>query len=240
MTDRYSPCLAGDGIDPNILGEIAAKHGFDLCAVDQSAQKGGVLLMGEVDAERLTADMNMPFVAYIEYADGLTNFSETCQRTTKKGGLYVALSTSTAFFIELAGIFCRELKKRAAWPEEKMDDIELAVHEALANALIHGNLETGSELRQSTDKFLIYCQTLSSRLLDPAFAQRRVEVAATWDTNTLEIIIGDEGSGYCPKKINSVINGEAKSGRGIAIIQSLTDHVYVDENGRNFTMLFKK
>lgn len=240
MVERHSPCLAGDGIDPEILGEIASRYGFCLCNANSPSQTGGVLLMGEVDADKLLNDFALPFNTYIEYNAEISGFSEICYKTAAKGGFYIALSTATAFFIELATLFCRELKKRASWPSERVDDLELAVHEAVANALIHGNLETGSELRESTDKFLLYCQTLSSRLLDPCFAKRRIEIAASWDEEFLEIIIGDEGNGYCPEKVNSVLNGEAKSGRGIAIIQSLTHHVSVDQNGRNFTMLFKR
>src|SRR5687768_3371708 len=50
----------------------------------------------------------------------------------------------------------------------------VALHEALANAVIHGNLEVSSDLKERGDD--AFAQALAARAADPAYSERIVSV----------------------------------------------------------------
>ncbi len=97
--------------------------------------------------------------------------------------------------------------------EGKENEIELAVQEAIANAVVHG------------------CQE------DP---ERSVEVTVSCDEKRgMIIIVRDPGSGFDPKDIPSPVVGEnlfAGGGRGIYLINQLMDEVRYDKGGTEIWM----
>jgi serine/threonine-protein kinase RsbW len=96
------------------------------------------------------------------------------------------------------------------------DDIELALTEALANAVIHGAKNDPSKV--------IEC--------DVACDEQR----------GILIIVRDPGSGFDPAKISDPRHGEniySDHGRGIYLINQLMDEVQFHKNGTEIHMLKK-
>lgn len=95
----------------------------------------------------------------------------------------------------------------------KANEIELALQEALANAVVHGCGE------------------------DPS---RNVQVCVACDeTRGMLIIIRDPGPGFDPKDIPSPLSGEnlyAEGGRGIYLINQLMDEVHFEKGGTEIWM----
>ena len=107
-------------------------------------------------------------------------------------------------------ILAREMECNAA----ELEEIELAMREALANAVIHGN-------RQDPDK----------RVAVRAFCQP--------DRGIL-LVIDDEGSGFNPAKVPNPIHAEClmeTHGRGLFLIRRLMDRVRVSRKGTRITMV---
>src|SRR6516164_4604390 len=50
----------------------------------------------------------------------------------------------------------------------------LALHEALTNSIIHGNLELSSDLKESSDS--AFAEALAQRAADPRYGSRSVDV----------------------------------------------------------------
>lgn len=106
------------------------------------------------------------------------------------------------------------LVRRMKGIEGKEDDIELALQEALANAVIHGAKE------------------------DPT---KTVEcVVSSADEEGLLIVVRDPGEGFDPSAIPSCTVGEnvfSNHGRGIFLINQLMDKVEFHKNGTEIRMV---
>lgn len=96
----------------------------------------------------------------------------------------------------------------------KETEVELALHEALANAVIHG------------------CKN------DPT---KKVECCVACDSSRgMLIIIRDPGAGFDPNAIPSPIEGQniySSHGRGIFLINQLMDEVHYERGGTEIRML---
>ena len=96
------------------------------------------------------------------------------------------------------------------------DDIELALTEALANAVVHG--------AKSDPSKIIECDV------------------ACDDQRGILIVVRDPGPGFDPAKISDPSHGEniySSHGRGIYLINQLMDDVPLHKNGTEIRMLKK-
>lgn len=96
----------------------------------------------------------------------------------------------------------------------KEDAIELALSEALANAVVHG--------AKGDPKKVVECDV------------------ACDETRGILIIVRDPGSGFDPAKIANPLVGEniySNHGRGIFLINQLMDEVQFKNNGKEIHML---
>jgi serine/threonine-protein kinase RsbW len=96
------------------------------------------------------------------------------------------------------------------------DDIEVALREAIANAVLHGNHE------------------------DP---NKQVHLTFRCKPNgDLFFIIRDEGAGFDPEKVPDPLapeNIDAEHGRGILMMRAYMDEVHYDRGGTEVHMLKK-
>lgn len=100
-----------------------------------------------------------------------------------------------------------------SFPTRACFSIQLALEEALANAIWHGN---GG---------------------DPA---RKVQISCRVDDTRFEITICDEGPGFDPRKTpnpTDETNIGKSHGRGVLLIQSYMDEVRYNERGNCLTMV---
>jgi serine/threonine-protein kinase RsbW len=107
-------------------------------------------------------------------------------------------------------LLAREMKCNVA----DLDEIELAMREALANAIIHGNRQ------------------------DP---KKRVAVRAYCQPDRgLLMVIDDEGSGFNPAKVPNPTGAEClleTHGRGLFMMRRLMDRVRISRKGRRITLV---
>jgi len=95
-----------------------------------------------------------------------------------------------------------------------MEHVELALREALANAIVHGN-------KQDPDKNVVvrcFCQKDRGMLL----------------------VVEDEGPGFNPNQIPDPTQAEClleTHGRGLFLMKRLMDHVRISRSGRRVTLL---
>lgn len=120
--------------------------------------------------------------------------------------------------------------------------IGVALDEALRNAIIHGNLEVPSSLREQ-DGGKPYMDMIQERLSDASFADRRVRVTLLANQDEASIVIADEGPGFDIDQLpdpNAPENWEDVSGRGLLLIRSFMDEVFHNESGNMITMVKRK
>jgi CheY-like chemotaxis protein/anti-sigma regulatory factor (Ser/Thr protein kinase) len=127
-----------------------------------------------------------------------------------------------------------------------LDDTDLirvtvALREALMNAIIHGNLAVGSELRErDLDE---YYRQIDTRRLQAPYAERRVHIHAVETMNEARYVIRDEGAGFDPDNVPDPThpdNMEKAHGRGLLLIRTFMDEFSHNAKGNEITMIKRR
>jgi CheY-like chemotaxis protein/anti-sigma regulatory factor (Ser/Thr protein kinase) len=117
----------------------------------------------------------------------------------------------------------------------------IALHEALVNAIDHGNLELSSELRERDDT--IYHRVAEERRQQRPYCNRRVFVAVRATMSEVAYTIRDEGPGFDPSKLpdpTDPANLERVCGRGLLLIRTFMDEVRHNSTGNEITMIKRR
>lgn len=116
----------------------------------------------------------------------------------------------------------------------------VALTEALFNAILHGNLDIGSEIRE--EGLIPFFELARSRSQESPYRDRRVFVEATCSRSDCRFVIRDEGKGFDVAALpdpTDPANLERASGRGVRLMQMFMDEVTFNEAGNEVTM-FKR
>jgi anti-sigma regulatory factor (Ser/Thr protein kinase) len=115
--------------------------------------------------------------------------------------------------------------------------LSLCIHEALSNAVIHGNLAVPSVLKE--DRWEEFESLLRIRESTPEYNSRRVNIKIMLAKQRFQIEIKDEGEGFDVNAVSEFINPGSMlpSGRGILLIHSFMDEVRWNEKGNKITMI---
>jgi serine/threonine-protein kinase RsbW len=105
-----------------------------------------------------------------------------------------------------------EQLKAQQWIPHDVFSIHLAMHEALVNAMMHGN-------RQD--------------------ARKQVHIRCRMSRDTVHVEIADEGPGFNPTALPNPTDPdrlERPCGRGVMLIKAFMSHVYYNEQGNCIVM----
>jgi CheY-like chemotaxis protein len=114
----------------------------------------------------------------------------------------------------------------------------VALHEALTNAILHGDLGVDSQLRELDEKK--YYHLIQERRVTAPYRDRRVHVTATLTRKEARFVIRDDGDGFDPGILpdpTDPANLGRVTGRGLLLIQTFMDHVEHNEKGNQITMV---
>ena len=117
----------------------------------------------------------------------------------------------------------------------------MAVEESISNAIIHGNLEVGSDLREHEDGR--YDDLIRERAVMLPYCERRVQIMVHATPQTICIEVEDEGPGFNAKDLADPTDPEnllRASGRGLLLIQAFMDEVAFNERGNCITMIKRR
>ena len=120
--------------------------------------------------------------------------------------------------------------------------VAAALDEALQNAIIHGNLEVSSKLRECEDAN-VYGNMIRLRRQEAPFKDRRAFVRVRVTTDSAQFSIRDEGPGFNPKAIpnpTDPANLDRLCGRGLWLIHAFMDEVKYNDQGNEITMIVHK
>ena len=126
--------------------------------------------------------------------------------------------------------------------ERDLVQIATALDEALLNAIVHGNLEVSSELRE-VDNGSEYRRLALERREQLPYSQRHVCVTAQLTREEVVFIIRDEGCGFDPNDIpdpTDPANLEKPSGRGLLLINAFMDEVTHNSCGNEIRMVKRR
>jgi CheY-like chemotaxis protein/anti-sigma regulatory factor (Ser/Thr protein kinase) len=114
----------------------------------------------------------------------------------------------------------------------------VALHEALTNAIFHGNLELSSDIKEADESR--YYMLAKERQTQEPYRDRRVFVTATLSRHEATFVVRDQGTGFDPATLpdpTDPANLERVSGRGLLLIQTFMDRVEHNEVGNQITMI---
>jgi len=126
--------------------------------------------------------------------------------------------------------------------EVELIRVGVALHEALSNAIYHGNLELDSELRQE-DNDCYYQLAEERRTLEP-YCHRHVHVVVRESPHEGRYLVRDEGRGFDPSSVPSdptdAAHLERPSGRGLFLIRMFMHEVRFNDRGNEITMIHRR
>ena len=121
--------------------------------------------------------------------------------------------------------------------ENLLMQVGIALHEALRNAMHHGNLEVSSELRR--DSVALYDAKVQERLGDESYSRRQVKVVVVLAAGIFRCTVRDQGPGFDPSSVPDPTDAEnllKTSGRGIYLITMFMDSVEHNGVGNEIVM----
>jgi CheY-like chemotaxis protein len=115
--------------------------------------------------------------------------------------------------------------------------VGVALHEAVLNAIYHGNLELNTALRQDDEH--VFQDLAAARRLQPPYHDRRVRVSAHLSRTEAVYVVEDDGPGFDPSKLldpTDPANLERIGGRGLMLIRTFMDEVAHNDKGNRITL----
>ncbi|HYE49091.1 MAG TPA: ATP-binding protein [Azospirillaceae bacterium] len=237
-TDR--PRLAGIELPEPLLARLRDRHGLaELPAGGPSgAGAADLVAVGVADADAIRRAFRQGARTVVELCTGDDHIPDGALRSVRRpSGLHLCLTTASAFSLDTSAIVSEALCDAGAVESPRRHEVELALHEALTNAVVHGNLGIPKGPADTARAFNAFYAEVRRRLADPARAYLRVAIDAAWEPGILDLSVTDEGEGY---DFSAVEAGrvDAKSGRGLQIMREMAQSVSVTEDGRRLSLRF--
>lgn len=148
------------------------------------------------------------------------------------------LGNEPELVLPIIGYLQEKIGRLLAVDENDLLRIGLAIEEALTNAIYHGNLEVGSELRELDGGE--FHEVASQRRQQTPFHSRKIHIVARVSSEEFECVIRDEGSGFTVSAVADPLateNIEKASGRGLLMIRQFMDEVRHNEMANEITMV---
>jgi CheY-like chemotaxis protein/anti-sigma regulatory factor (Ser/Thr protein kinase) len=120
--------------------------------------------------------------------------------------------------------------------------VGMAIKEALLNAMLRGNLEMSVEQTRAAEEALpeVVANLLETR---PDLARRRVRVSVRIDPQQAVFVIRDDGRGFDTHRLpakGDLGALDARSGRGIVLMQAFMDEVAYNDQGNEVTLVKRR
>ena len=154
------------------------------------------------------------------------------------GHILVSMTTATAYRLPLAMLFAEALLSHGLIGAAAKGNILLALQEAVANSVVHGNLELHSP-RRAFENMRAYWAEIRRRLADPVKANRRVTINARIRDGLVTITITDQGRGYNPDTVQAR-DPSRPHGKGLKLISQLVLARDVTLGGRQHALTFAR
>ena len=213
-----------------------------------------VLTGGDEGAEGLIQQLQLGAMTYvprdadrrrlIETIETIINvtrrnpYRERIREFLRAGEVELHIGNDPKVIPVVVGYVQRVLEDYGLSNENEMSRIGVALTEALANAVIHGNLEVGSESRgDDTDA---YYRAIDERLEKEPYRSRDVHVIMRFSQSSATFVIRDQGRGFDRGAVadpTAPENLTRACGRGILLMKAYCDVVTWNNDGTEVTLV---
>lgn len=244
LADLQSPDMGG----PALVRTIRELHP-DVPLVLMTAHGGEELAFEAVQAGAASFVPKKMLAQHL--ASTLQNILELSARQRRHRQVLSCMGSRSASFTlgnepelhaPLIGLLIEDLKDMGLFDSAVQLRIGVAIQEALNNAMFHGNLEVGSELRQDDER--VFHALAEERRRRQPYASRRIRVDARI-VRTIEDVfcsfsVSDDGPGFDATRLDRPFDPEDLmriGGRGLLLIRAFMDQVFHNEAGNQITMI---
>lgn len=122
---------------------------------------------------------------------------------------------------------------------ETRSQITVGLLEALTNAIVHGNYEISSNVREQKNGYLLMQQEIDIRKELSPYKERQVTIHQKIESQCIQFEIMDEGNGFDiseildPREPENIVK---KTGRGILLMQIYFDKMAYNSKGNRVTL----
>jgi Histidine kinase-like ATPase domain len=149
------------------------------------------------------------------------------------GGLFHSLtlmvSTRAAFRVPVANAFIDGVDRRLHLADGLRVRMLTTLHEAVMNAVLHGNLGVGPRLRDDVEQVARRRRITEHRLAETNLGARMVFIEASWPADRIYLLVRDCGEGFARETAFGMPDlggdGPRDGGRGLVTIEQLSDSV---------------
>jgi CheY-like chemotaxis protein len=215
---------------------LMTQYGSEELAVE-ALQKGAASYVPKRILERVVVEVLDDVLAAAtarRHQEGLGSY-------LTRSSLHFVLPNDFDLISPLVGRIQQEMMEMRLGDEIEVIRVGVALREALANAIQHGNLQVSSELRHDDDA--PYYALIKKRVEQSPYRERRVFVEATHSPDEVMLVVRDEGNGFDPEQVPNPIdpdNLEKPSGRGLLLIRAFMDEMRHNERGNEITMIKRR
>lgn len=184
------------------------------------------------DKDTIQATLQRPACSVWETPEQSCIVRDTAVKNHHTFLLELNLTTETCYEKPVAIWITSALMQRFGFDAERLHHVVTVTHEAIINAVIHGNLNIHRNpiYTHSLDH---YYSTIAAHMRYDIFRNKRISVVITLnEQQRLSIRVKDEGSGY-PR---DVANNPFNAGIGLRTIHSFSDATHVRRNGSDIEM----
>ncbi|OWK36825.1 response regulator [Fimbriiglobus ruber] len=237
LTDLQMPVLDGLALveqvrtrHPQIPVVLMTGHGSE--EISAAALRAGAA--SYVEKRSLAVDLVsvLEQVLGASHADGPRN--RTNDYLTRAASCHV-LPTDPLLVGPLVGALQEPLLAMGVCDPTDVTRVGIALEEALLNALYHGNLEVGSELKRDDDR--AFYRLAAERRGQAPYRDRRIRVLARVRRERAVYRITDDGPGFNVAALTDTADPSRPSGRGITLMRTFMDRVTFNAVGNEVTMV---
>lgn len=125
--------------------------------------------------------------------------------------------------------------------KSRLDNLTLAIYEALNNAVEHGNLELSKDFDRNAnmDAFETFLRSKVKKLEIPEFAKKKVKIEIVYRDGKLSFIITDDGKGFDHANFMGVVQERIyadKINRGLFLIRNVVDEMAFNPEGNQIRL----
>ncbi len=155
--------------------------------------------------------------------------------------LCIRISTYTAYSTNLADLLSQTIAARAHTKKTTRVNIHTALHEALSNAIIHGNLRISTTF-SDIDRFKRFYQAIEKRFTQSRYRETPIDITVKWLPHGIMLSVQDYGDGFDAKRILAERDALKTKpyGMGLKLIAACAQTVNYADKGRRIIMTFAK
>ncbi len=243
LTDLQMPEI--DGLElveamrrdhPTVPVVLMTAHGSEEIAV-RALQKGAASYVPKRNLAAVLADT---VASVIEMSRGAIHEKRLFESLVHTEASFVIDNDLTAI-PPLVGHLEASLVRLRLCDATGLLQVAVALREAIVNAIIHGHLEVGSELREQDEP--AFADLVARRRVEAPYGDRRVRVTARETRSEATYVVADEGPGFDPARLpdpTDPANLERVAGRGLLLIRTFMDEVRHSDRGTVITMVKRR